>query len=142
MKPRRKKVLFVCIGNSCRSPMAEALARHFASEVIEPMSAGISPLGHIVKPTRDVLREKGIPADGLRSKSLREMDPDSAELIVNMTGMPGKSLFPGAKVVDWEVDDPYGEDLGIYREVCEEIEARLATLAAQLRKDSAAKPKS
>ena len=42
---RRKRVLFICVGNSCRSPMAEALARHLAADVIEPQSAGISPLG-------------------------------------------------------------------------------------------------
>lgn len=140
MGVRRKKVLFVCIGNSCRSPMAEALARHLASDVIEAMSAGISPLGRIVQPTRTVLREKNIPAAYLHSKSLREVDPDSAELIVNMTGIPGRSLFPGANVVDWEVDDPFGEDLKMYREVCEEIESRLTKLVKELRQKSAAKP--
>ena len=140
--PQRKKVLFVCIGNSCRSPMAEALARHLAPDVIEPMSAGLSPLGHIAEPTRKVLREKGISVEGLSSKSLREVDPDAAELIVNMTGMPGRSLFPGAQVVDWEVDDPFGEDLGIHREVRYDIEFRLNELIAQLRQPSATKPKS
>jgi len=141
MSLRRKKVLFVCIGNSCRSPMAEALARHLAADVIEPASAGVSPLGHIVPQTRTVLREKKIPAGDLHSKSLREVDPDSAHLIVNMTGIPGESLFPGAKVVDWPVDDPFGEDLGMYREVCEEIESRLTQLAEQICRESSAKPK-
>jgi arsenate reductase len=134
MKPRRTRVLFVCIGNSCRSTMAEAIARHSATDVIEAASAGISPLGHIAKPTRDILREKGISSDGQYSKSLREVDSDSAALIVNMTGMPGKSLFPGASVEDWPVDDPFGEDLGVYREVFDEIESRVHALAEKLRK--------
>jgi arsenate reductase len=133
MSPCRKKVLFVCIGNSCRSPMAEALARHLASDVIEPSSAGLSPLGHITVPARKVLRERGVSAEGQFSKSLREVDPDLVDLIVNMTGMPGQALFPGANVVDWEVDDPFGEDLGIYREVCQEIEERIEKLAKELR---------
>ena len=141
MSSKRKKVLFVCIGNSCRSPMAEALARHLAADVIDPASAGISPLGHVAQQTRTVLREKKIPAADLHSKSLREVDPDSAHLIVNMTGIPGKSLFPGAKVVDWPVDDPFGEDLVTYREVCEDIEARLTKLAEQIRQESTTKPK-
>ena len=54
---KRKRVLFVCVGNTCRSQMAEALARHLAAEVIEPSSAGISPFGRIVDTTRRVLLE-------------------------------------------------------------------------------------
>ena len=113
--------------------MAEALARHLASDVIEPSSAGLSPLGQIAEPTRLVLLERGAAIGGQYSKGLAEAHPESAELIVNMTGMPGEALFPGARVVDWEVEDPFGEDLGIFRRVCDEIEERVAELAASLR---------
>ena len=136
-KKTRKKVLFVCIGNSCRSQMAEALARHLASDVMEPASAGISPLGHISDSTRKVLLERGVKMGHQFSKGLREADPDHAHLVVNMTGMPGKGLFPGADVVDWEVDDPFGEDLATYRRACDEIEALVNDLAVKLRKDRA-----
>jgi arsenate reductase (thioredoxin) len=134
-----KKVLFVCIGNTCRSQMAEALARHSASDVIEAASAGLSPYGKIVEPTRKVLMERGISLDGQRSKGVREVDADSFALIVNMTGMPGRALFPGAKVVDWDIADPYGEDLLMYRQICDEIEEHLETLAANLRQDATKK---
>ena len=114
--------------------MAEALARHSASDVIDPASAGLSPFGKIVEPTRKVLLERGINLDGQHSKGLREVDPDSFELIVNMTGMPGRALFPGAKVVDWDIADPYGEDLLMYRQICDEIEEHLNRLVMTLRK--------
>jgi arsenate reductase len=117
-----KKILFVCIGNTCRSQMAEALARHSASDVIEAASAGLSPFGKIVEPTRKVLLD---------------VNPDSFELIVNMTGMPGRALFPGANVVDWDIADPYGEDLLMYRQICDEIEEHLTALVADLRANSA-----
>lgn len=129
----KKKILFVCIGNSCRSQMAEALARHLASDVIEPRSAGISPLGHITEPTRKVLLERGVNLTGQYSKGLREADPDGAHLIVNMTGIPGPSLFRGADVVDWDVDDPYSEDLAMYRRVCDDVEGLVNDLAEKLR---------
>jgi arsenate reductase len=135
---RRTKVLFVCIGNSCRSQIAEALARHLASDVIEPVSAGLSPLGSIAEGTRKVLRERGIFLGEQYSKGLNEISIQDADLIVNMTGMPGKALFAEAEVVDWDIRDPYGEDMLIYREVCEEIEERLAQLAAELRSRQAA----
>ena len=135
MKSAQKtRVLFVCIGNSCRSPMAEALARHLASDVIDPVSAGISPFGRIVEPTRKVLQERGIAIGAQYSKGLDEVDPDKAHLIVNMSGMPGKALFPGDDVVDWDIDDPYGEDLGTYRRVRDDLEELITKLATDLRK--------
>ncbi|MBI1749682.1 MAG: low molecular weight phosphatase family protein [Acidobacteria bacterium] len=131
--PQPKRVLFVCIGNTCRSQMAEALARHSASDVIEAASAGLSPFGKIVEPTRQTLLERGVRVDGQFSKGLREVEPDSFHLIVNMTGMPGRALFPGANVVDWDIADPYGEDMLLYRQICDEIEEHLNVLVAELR---------
>ena len=116
--------------------MAEALARHSASDVIEAASAGLSPFGKIVEPTRKTLLERGIRVDGQHSKGLREVEPDTFDLIVNMTGMPGRALFPGAIVVDWDIADPYGEDLLMYRQICDEIEEHLSILAADLREPS------
>lgn len=127
------KVLFICVGNTCRSQMAEALARHLASDVIEPSSAGISPFGRIVDTTRRVLLERGVKVDGQWSKGLRDVAPEQADLVVNMSGMPGKALFPNARVVDWDVGDPYGENMGVYREIRDEIEERVITLAEELR---------
>lgn len=131
--PTPTRVLFVCIGNTCRSQIAEALARHLAGDVIEPSSAGLSPFGTIVRPTLAILRERGVPMHNQRSKGLREVNADGVDLIVNMSGMPGRTLFPGARVVDWEIDDPYGEDLGVYRRILEDIEEKLTALAAELR---------
>ncbi len=126
----RERVLFVCIGNSCRSQMAEAFARHFAPDVIEPMSAGISPLGQIAETTRRVLAERGISMDGQASKGLVEIDWNRVERIINMTGIPGESPFGESRpVVDWEIDDPFGEELGKYREIAEEIEKKVRELA-------------
>jgi len=133
-----KRVLFVCVGNSCRSQMAEALARHHAADVISPTSAGISPLGTIADPTRQVLIERGVPMPGQRSKGTTEADIAAAELIVNLTGIHGRALFREtvtAPIEDWEVTDPYGDDLGVYRRVCDEIEARVIELAARLRSE-------
>jgi arsenate reductase len=127
-------VLFVCIGNSCRSPIAEAVARHTASDVIIPSSAGLSPLGRIQDSTRKVLLERGIPTDGQFSKGLNDdtlLKP--ADLVINMSGYRGDSLFAGRKFEDWDVEDPYGEDMETYRRICDDIEARVADLAARLR---------
>ncbi len=114
--------------------MAEALARHRAQGVIEAASAGVSPLGSIAEPTRRVLLEKGIRVDGQYSKGMNDSTLLAPELIVNMSGIPGGSLFPHGEVVDWDVEDPYGEDMESYRRVCDDIEARLHELIERLRK--------
>jgi len=129
------KVLFVCIGNSCRSQMAEALARALASDVIAPSSAGLSPLGFIAPPTLAVLEERGAGADGQYSKSLPEANADGAEMVINMSGHPIDRLFTGSKarIENWDIADPYGEDIELYRRIRDEIEEHLKHLAARLR---------
>src|SRR6202044_438468 len=63
------RVLFVCVGNCVRSQMAEAIARHDASDIIVAESAGVHPLGFIDNTTQRVLRERGISSEGQFSKS-------------------------------------------------------------------------
>lgn len=141
-KLKRTKVLFVCVGNSCRSPMAEALARHSASDVIEATSAGISPLGTVADLTRKILLEKGMSASGLASKGVREAAVVAPDLLINMTGIPGRTIFPDMIVEDWNVEDPYGEDLATYRRICEDIEGRIEELAERLRRKARAETQS
>ncbi len=134
---KKTKVLFVCIGNSCRSQMAEAWARHLASNLMEASSAGLAPLGEIASLTKAVLAERGVPIDGQYSKGLTQQARVEADLIINITGLPGKSVFLGSKarVEDWRVADPYGEDLERYRHIRDDIEERVADLAKRLRQE-------
>jgi arsenate reductase len=128
------KVLFVCMGNCVRSQMAEAIARHYASDIIEAESAGVSPLGFIDNTTQRVLSERGISFEGQCSKGLRTHTLKKPDLIVNMSGVPGASLFAGKQFEDWRVQDPFGEDIEIHRLVCDDVEARIKDLAARLRR--------
>jgi arsenate reductase len=129
------RVLFVCLGNSCRSPMAEALARHLASDVIEASSAGLNALGYVATPTHAVLRENRVASDGLASKSLSTIDLDAIDLVINLSGRPIRKHLAARvlPVEDWEVGDPFGFDLELYRKIRDEIEARILDLATRLR---------
>src|SRR5260370_18049171 len=90
---QRTKVLFLCIGNACRSQMAEAIARHSASDVIDPSSAGLVPFGEIPSTTLTVLRERGISAEGQSSNPLRPEDVSVAEIVINMSARSGPTIF-------------------------------------------------
>jgi arsenate reductase len=131
----RTKVLFLCIGNACRSQMAEAIARHSASDVMEPSSAGLVPFGEIPSTTLAVLRERGISIDGQTSKPLMPQDLAAADIVINMTGRSGAAVFtePMPRFEDWDVGDPFGLNLAVYRGICDEIEARVEDLARRLR---------
>ncbi len=134
----RTKVLFLCIGNACRSQMAEAIARHSASDVIDPSSAGLVPFGEIPSTTLTVLRERGISAEGQSSKPLRLEDVSVAEIVINMTGRSGATIFSEQlpHLEDWDVGDPFGSDLAVYREIRDQIQVRVDDLARRLREQA------
>jgi len=74
--PTRTKVLFLCIGNACRSQMAEAIARHLAADVIEGSSAGLAPFGDIPVTTIAVLASADSPPkDKVQSRSDQRISP-------------------------------------------------------------------
>jgi len=114
----KPKVLFICLGNSCRSIMAEALARHRCGDRWEAASAGLNPLGFVVRETLAVLAEMGVSTAGLHSKGLEEFDLTEYRLLVNLTdrSLEGR-ISPDfvSRVLPRSVPDPYGGSLDSYR---------------------------
>jgi arsenate reductase (thioredoxin) len=115
--------------------MAEAMAKQFVPDLLEASSAGISPLGNVPESTRRVLLEQGVRMDGQYSKGMSDASLPSADIIVNLTGIPGAALFPNAHVIDWDVTDPYGDDMETYRRVRDDIDAQLRGWISELRAD-------
>jgi arsenate reductase len=132
---KRYRVLFVCLGNSCRSQMADAIARQSAEDVILSSSAGTIALGYVAPLTIRVLEERGVNVDGLHSKPLTRAAQQNADIIINMTGGPaGRTFSAGAgKIEDWPVPDPFGSEMNSYRDTCDDIEARMSEFTARLR---------
>jgi protein-tyrosine-phosphatase len=133
-KSNRKKVLFICLGNACRSPMAESIARRDAADVIEARSAGLSPLGYVPVLTMQTLTTNGYSIEGLCSTPVTRAVWDSADLVINMSGIAKERAFMDyGKVEDWDVQDPYGNDPVLYQTVYEDIHRKVAQLAKSLR---------
>ena len=142
-KVARTKVLFVCLGNACRSPMAEAIASRLAADVMDASSAGLTPLGHVEPLTTETLVRNGYRPDGLESKAIALEATERAELIINMSGWPEEIAFGDPdKVENWQVEDPYGADAELYQRIFEEIERRVAELADRLRNGGRARARS
>jgi protein-tyrosine-phosphatase len=130
----KTKVLFVCMGNCVRSQMAEAIARHTAPDVIAAESAGVRPLGFIDPTALKVLSSRGVSVDGQFSKGLHSHKLEKPDLIVNMSGLPGESLFHHEQLFeDWRIADPFGNDVAAHARVFDDIDSRIRELAERLR---------
>jgi protein-tyrosine-phosphatase len=133
---KKVRVLFVCLGNACRSPIAEAIARREARDIIVPASAGLFPLGSIPELTLEVLLQNGYSAQGLSSKPIDEETWDAADLVINLSGKFKEHAFTDhRKVEDWIVADPFGGTPTVYQKILIEIESRVRQLAARLRQE-------
>ena len=129
----KKRVLFVCIGNSCRSQMAEAFARAYGSDILTAYSAGLAPAGIVQTLTRQVLTEKNVSTEGQFPKALDAFSGEPFEVVVNISGEPLPRAVAAARVIDWRVRDPIGESETVYRNVCAEIEGLVMRLILELR---------
>jgi arsenate reductase (thioredoxin) len=129
------KVLFICVGNACRSPMAEAIASVLGGERVEAHSAGLSATGQIAPHTVSALRELGYPTDRLRSKSLAAVPLSDMDVIVSLIGSQGLAILPrnlGAECLAWAIRDPMGEDLEAFLAAARLIERRVRDLVREL----------
>jgi protein-tyrosine-phosphatase len=134
MSAKKLRVLFVCIGNACRSPMAEAIAKHEASDVLEASSAGLYPLGEIPDETQETLLRNGYSAVGLSSKPITNRIWNEADLVINLSGRIRDIAFDDpAKVEDWDVADPYGANPAFYQTILGQLQQRIRLLADRLR---------
>jgi arsenate reductase len=134
---KKKKILFVCIGNMCRSPIAEGFARHEGSDVVEACSAGIHPTGQISHDAMHVMEELEIDISDLRSNGLNEVPLDEIDMVVSMTGFPARDYLPGSYdgvVIDWKIDDPIGRSLSTFHRVRDEIKVKIDDLLEDIRR--------
>ena len=127
-----KRVLFVCLGNSCRSQMAEAFARAYAEGAWEVESAGLMPATIIAPPVRTVMEEKKVDLGDQFPKPLEWMRLEDFDLIVNLSGYPLPDT-PKAPQRDWEVEDPIGRSEKVYRKVRDQIESLVVSLLDEFR---------
>lgn len=114
----KSKVLFICLGNSCRSIMAEALTRHLCGQRWEAASAGLNPLGWVASETKAVLAEIGVDTKGLRSKGLTGLNLQDYHLLINLSERSLARVIPTGsrdRLIQRPVPDPFGGSLEEYR---------------------------
>jgi len=122
----RKKILFACIGNTCRSQMASAFAQYFAGDKIEALSGGSRPELEINPVMVEAMGEKGIDMAFRKTQSLESAISDvNPDMIITMGCGEECPYVPGATVKDWDIPDPAGKSIDFMRTVRDEIEKRV-----------------
>ena len=126
----KKRVLFLCTGNSARSQMAEGLLRSMASDRFDVVSAGTQPKG--VHPrTIDAMRELGIDVSSHTSKDVQQFLNEKFEYVITVCDRAKQAcpIFPGAEPIHWGFDDPAEappeKQMEVFRRVRNEIQQRL-----------------
>jgi multimeric flavodoxin WrbA/protein-tyrosine-phosphatase len=128
----RKKVLFICRRNACRSQMAGAWAQRLAGDRLDVATGGSEPAERIDPDMAKVMAEQGVD---MAFRTPRGIDAALAngvpDVIITLGGAPCP-VISGAQRQDWDVPDPAGKPIEVMRQVRDEIEARVKQLIAAL----------
>jgi protein-tyrosine-phosphatase len=126
------RVLFVCLGNICRSPMAAVMAQEMYGDQVAAESSGLNPVYDTATPEAvEIMRERGLDISGHRSRDVHDLDLGPFDLIVALTPAIAARLPQTdrpERLVVWDIDDPYGGDHAVYRSCANAIEDELRTL--------------
>ncbi|MDP8213626.1 MAG: hypothetical protein RAO92_04995 [Candidatus Euphemobacter frigidus] len=136
---RNTRVLFVCVGNSCRSQIAEGYGRIWGNGVMDVESAGTFATGTVSPVVIDIMKEDNIDISGQRSKQLTREMVGRADLVIALGGIP-ETLYPDLltdKLLTWPIPDPIGQSIAINRDIRDMIKSRVTDLIIDLSNDLA-----
>jgi len=128
-----KKVLFVCVENSCRSQMAEGWARHLGKGALEAYSAGSKPSGTVNPDAVKVMAEAGVDISGQGSKGFFDLPVKEFDHVVTMGCKDVCPFVPARKHIEWQIEDPKGEDLDHFRKARDVIKMKVTGLIETLK---------
>ena len=128
----KPKVAFICVHNSCRSHIAEALGKDLASDIFESYSAGTETKPQINQDAVRLMKKLyGIDMEATqRSKLLEELPP--IDVVVTMGCNVECPYLPCKRREDWGLDDPTGKSDDEFISVIRTIEAKIAVLKSEL----------
>ncbi len=117
------RFLFVCVGNTCRSQMAEGIARSMGHEAV---SAGTHPGQEVAHHALKILEEYDVDTTEMKPKSIDDIEHTGFDYIISMgCGVECPNLQIQE---DWGLEDPVGKSMDVYRNVAETIVVHLNRL--------------
>ncbi|HHX61797.1 MAG TPA: arsenate reductase ArsC [Epulopiscium sp.] len=127
----KSKVAFICIHNSCRSQMAEGLARHLGSDVLESYSAGTESYIEVKPLAVEVMEEIGMSMDSHYPKLLTAI-PEEVDILITMGCGVVCPFLPCKHQEDWGLTDPSGGTIEDFRKTRNLIEQKVKDLIKRI----------
>lgn len=129
MKP---KVGFICVHNSCRSQMAEAVAKIIASNVFDSYSAGTEIAPQINQTAVTLIRERyGVDMNKTQSSKTLDSIPE-LDVVITMGCNVDCPWLPCSHREDWGLEDPSGKDFSEFEKTLDIIELKIKELMVRI----------
>ena len=138
--PQAQSVLFVCVENSCRSQMAEALARLDGGDELVAASAGSRPSGVVNPDAVRAMAELDYDLSTHTSKAPDALPARTWDAVVTMGCGDACPTVPAARREDWPIPDPKGGGLEAFRTVRDDLRRRIRALLLSLRTEPVQSP--
>ena len=129
----KPKVGFICVHNSCRSQIAEALGKHIASDVFESYSAGTETKPVINQDAVRLMKELyGIDMEKTQKSKLLDDIPE-VDVVITMGCNVECPYLPCKHREDWDLDDPTGKSDEEFKKVISTIESKMKELKERIK---------
>lgn len=129
----KPKVAFVCVHNSCRSQMAEALGKKYGIDVFENYSAGTETKPQINQDAVRIIKELYDINMNETQKSKLLSDIPNVDIVIKMGCNVVCPYLPGDHVEDWGLEDPTGKDDEEFIKIAKSIELKVKDLAERIK---------
>jgi len=134
LNDRKPKVGFVCVHNSCRSQIAEALGKHFAADIFESYSAGTQTKDKINPDAVRIVKDRyGIDMELTQRPKLIDDIPE-VDVVITMGCNVVCPVLPYDHIEDWGLEDPSGKSDEEFLKIITEIEKKIKDLVARIAK--------
>jgi protein-tyrosine-phosphatase len=131
MTSDRPGILFVCVANSCRSQMAEAIAKSIGKDRWDIWSAGSHPSGRIHPVAIQAMQELQLDLASHHSKGLADVPARQWEYVVTMGCGDACPTVPARRRLDWQIPDPVGLPMEDVRKIREHLVQLVTELLAR-----------
>jgi arsenate reductase len=127
---KKQKIIFVCLENACRSQIAEAFARKYGKDLLKVESGGTNPAEEIDPHVVKIMKEEGISLTGQYPKLIPQ--DITYDILVTMGCEVQCPFVPAKKRLTWDIEDPRGKSLSVYRKVKDKIKNAVKQLVKEL----------
>ena len=132
MDTKKIRVAFICVENARRSQMAAGFAEVFGKGQLGVYSVGSRPSSNINPLAIEVMKEKRIDLSSKRTKELNDLPQIEMDYLVTMGYEETCPAVLSRKVLEWNIPDPKGKGIDVFRRVRHTIEDKVRTLLSEI----------